>query len=234
MIEYLNKPIRNVKLNTGSSFADTVTSVLGGIPAITETITEFDLISPSEYINSKKKAFPVHLKTRPQSSQLIGNTYSYNIKNGIIEEENDPLALNPFSTRSKDQFRTASSIAFNNFNSPSVSRPTALQRHQKAFKSHYENNIKEDTGYSNVFQQRAKTALSTTKERGHKHVHKTEMKSVYVHSTSDPKIRPMSGHPIVKQSKHIILNKVGDSDSKYGQSRPISQDNTMSKTQIQV
>lgn len=129
MIEYLSKPIRNVKLNTRSSFADTVTSVLGGIPAITETITELDLISPTEYTNSKKKVFPVHLKTRPQSSILIGNTYSQNIKSKIVEES-DSFKLNQLSTRSKDQFRTTSSIAFNNFNSPSASRPTALQRHK--------------------------------------------------------------------------------------------------------
>ena len=234
-IEYIIKPKKNTKINTRSSFADTVTSVLGGIPAVTETITEIDIVSPTEHTNSKLKAFPVHLKTRPQSSQLIGNTYSYNIKNGIIEEENDPLNLNPFSTRSKDQFRTASSIPFNNFNSPSASRPTALQRHQKAFKSHYESNLKDEPTYSNVFiEQRVRTAWSITKEREHKHSHKTAMKSVYSHSISDPKIRPMSGQPVARRSKHIVLSRKENSESTFVKSRPISQDPTMSKTQIQI
>jgi orotate phosphoribosyltransferase len=58
-----------------SSFADTVTTVLGGIPLATETITDIDMASPREQMvyarqqssKSKRKA-PLQIKARPQSS----------------------------------------------------------------------------------------------------------------------------------------------------------------------
>lgn len=141
-----------------SSFVDTVTTVLGGIPAATETLTDMDFTSPMEQNYRPQNFGHLQFKTRPQSSQLIGNTYSYNIKNGVIEEEGDPLGLNSFSTKSKNEFKSTSSIKINDFNSPSAIRPTALQRHQKAFKTHYGHKMRHVAKYSTMGVQRAKTA----------------------------------------------------------------------------
>ena len=231
LIEYNQKHRSYAKSNLRSSFADTVTTVLGGIPAGTETITEIDLVSPKE--SSKlNKIYPIHLKTRPQSSQFMGGTYSYNIKNGIIEEENNSIGFDPFSTRSKDPFTSTSSIAFNNFGSPSALRPTALQRHQKASKWQFDGTLKEESDYSNVFEQRVKTALSIQKERYIKKPTQVTMKSVYIHGISDNKTRPMTEQPGMRRTKNTTLSRRDELIKNATNSRPASQDPTMSKTQI--
>lgn len=233
MIEYLTQPkTYHKKSNLRSSFADTVTTVLGGIPAITETITEIDLISPREYSKMKNKIYPIHLKTRPQSSQFMGATYSYNIRNGIIEEENDPLGFDPFSTRSKDPFTSTSTIGFNNFGSPSALRPTALERHQKASKYHFDNTLKEESNSSNVFESRVKTAFTIHKERYIKKPTQVTMKSVYMHTVGDQKARPMTEQPGMRRTKHTVIGRKDELLKNQTNSRPASQDPTMSKTQI--
>lgn len=213
-----------------TSLADTVTTVLGGIPAATETVTDMDLMTPKEhnyYQNKSKNHFQI--KSRPQSSQIMGSTYSYNIRNGIIEEEDDPLGMNGFTTKSKDLFHTTSTIGMGNFHSPGGVRPTALQRHQQAFKTHY-GGKKNKEGYSSVFEERAKTAM-TTKNKGERRNIHTNLKSVYVNT--DKKERPMTEQPGARKNTVRITQRKDESQNHY-KSRPVSQDPTMSKTGTQI
>lgn len=225
---YAPKHKEKIKSNIRTSFADTVTTVLGGIPMATETITDIDIDTPKDQVKQLRSRLPFQLKARPQSSHLMGTTYSYNLKNGIIEEEDDPLGLNNFATMSKDLFQTTSSIKLKNFHSPSASRPTALQRHKKAYKTHYEK--KHEGSYSNVFEHRAKTAMSGYKERDKKSSNPV-MKSIYIHTASNS--RPMTEQPGQRQHKGKMMQRREDSQ-KQNKSRPVSQDPTMSKTGTHV
>jgi hypothetical protein len=123
-------------------------------------------------------------------------------------------------------FKTTSSIKLQNFNSPSILRPTALHRHKKAYKNHYQNPAQNEGGYSTVFQERAKTAMSSKNPRDKKTAHHA-MKSVYIHEESNT--RPMTEQPGQRKT-HIRLPK--KSSQALG-SRPVSQDPTMSKTGTQ-
>lgn len=230
VIGVATKPTKVVKSKMRSSFADTVTTVLGGIPAATETITDIEMITPKEtYFQTRNRA-PFQIKSRPHSSQLLGTTYSYNLRNGVIEEEHDPLQLVDTSTsKTGDMFRTTSSLRINNFNSPAALRPTALQRHQKAYKTHY--GPDPEIGYTNNFEHRAKTALATNKERDYKIKHQT-MKSVYVKQAEHS--RPMTEQPGMRKHKSKILKRREESQKNTTGSRPVSQDPTMSKTGTHV
>lgn len=130
------------------------------------------------------------INNRPQSSQIVGTAYSYNIRNGIIEEEDDPLGMTGLSTSSKDMFRTTSTIQLNNFHSPAGIRPTALQRHHQAYKNQYHTNKNKDKGFSNVLKSRAKTAMAAGKKRERRNIHTNNLKSVYTKDSS--KERPIT------------------------------------------
>jgi hypothetical protein len=224
-------PAKGAYSNMRSSFADSVTTVLGGIPAATETVTDIDMISPKEQIYYKHKLKnPFQIKSRPQSSQVMGSTYSYNIKNGTIEEEDDPLGMNGFKTKTKDLYRTTSSIGIGKFQSPSGIRPTALQRHQKEFKTHYGADKIMEPGYSNIFEERAKTAVTTKNKHERRNVH-TNLKSVYVNPSKNK--RPMTEKPGARKKNVKITHRTEES-LHHNKSRPVSQGATMSKTGTQI
>jgi hypothetical protein len=121
-------------------------------------------------------------------------------------------------------FKTTSTIKLNNFNSPSVLRPTALHRHQKAFKNHSGKSSSNHRKYSNVFEHRAKTAISHHKQRDKKMIHQA-MKSVYVHDIGH---RPMTEQPGSRNFK-ANMDQRREFSQKHSDSRPVSQGAAFSK-----
>ena len=189
-----SKSRKKARSKVRSSLANTVTTALGGIPIQTEIITDYDLPTPNEMRQSTmtRNMFQPTLKVRPQSSNLIATTYSYNTKNGIIEEEDDPLGLGGFSTRNKDPYQTVSTFNYNNFNSPSALRPTALQKHQKAYKSQYRRKIREEDQTSSNMDAGTSTKNDKNSEK---------MKSVYIHYANKYQTRPMTEQPGMRKDK---------------------------------
>ena len=174
-----------------SSFADTVTTCLGGIAIQTDGLSDREIITPKDHLRSMRPINPISLKNRPQSSQVVGTTYSYNIKTGIIEEEEDPLGMTTLSNHPRDMFRTTSTIQMNNFHSPSNIKPTALQRHHQIYKTK-QNKIKKN-GYDNITKHRAKTAMSMNK-RERRNIHASNLKNIYIKKSQNER-------PITEQGK---------------------------------
>lgn len=237
------KPTKKARSKVRSSIADTVTTALGGIPIQTDVITDYEMYSPNEFKETyfSRGKLSNQFKARPQSSNILATTYSYNLKNGVIEEE-DPLLVNAFSSRSKHaHFQTVTSFKNDNFNSPSAFRPTALQKHQKAYKSQYNRKIREED-HTNLSDKHT-TAIKDLKDDKNAEV----MKSVYIHYGSNYQNRPMTEQPgMRKGSKRSFLRKAEVSRPTTNQesktrlttnpeskSRPASQDPTLSKTQTQ-
>ena len=239
VVEYSQDSLKmHAKSKIRSSLADTVTTALGGIPAQTEAITEYEIPSPQDMMKETqmtRNRMSHHLKARPQSSNLIANTYTYNIKGGIIEEEDDLLGLGNFSGRSKaNQFQTVNSTKSNNFTSPGALRPTALQKHQKAYKSQYKRRI-HDQDQQVVFD----NFSSSQKESKRKDKSNDHMKSIYIHyGIGGYQNRPMTEQPGMRKdkSKNTVIKRgeISRPTTKTGgKSRPVSQDPTMSKTHTQ-
>lgn len=74
IIGFISKSTKETKSNLRSSFADSVTTVLGGLPAATESIMDIDIATPSDmkYYSTQQSYKPqqkanLNLKTRPQS-----------------------------------------------------------------------------------------------------------------------------------------------------------------------
>lgn len=221
-------PIRNKGINTDPIrleepkekkvvvkplLADAVTTTLGGIPNHTDTVSEIEVMTPTEYMNAARPKTTMSFKNRPQSSQITGTTYSYNIRNGVIEEEDDPLGMTGISTKSKDLFKTTSTVQLNNFHSPHGLKTTALQRHHQAYKNRQ--GTQKQHKQPNSIKNRAKTAISMNKRERRK-IHTNNLKSIY-HQTGEGRPTTEKG---VRQGHNLSSS----------QSRPISQGQTLSKT----
>ncbi|CAI2370269.1 unnamed protein product [Moneuplotes crassus] len=190
-------PVAKEKVKYRPSLVDSVTTALGGIAVQTDTMSDAEIVTPTDYLRSMRPRNPINFKNRPQSSQITGTTYSYNIRNGIIEEEDDPLGMTGISNASKDMFRTTSTMQLNNFQSPGSIRPTALQRHHQAYK--VSKSKGREKKFSNILKNRAKTAMSINK-RERRNIKTNNFTNIY--TKTEEKVRPTTEQGVRKGTNH--------------------------------